>query len=270
MRFLVAFFTAALACPYIQAGNGGPVVIGHRGMYLNAPENTLAGFRSCIDRGIGIETDVRTTKDGELILIHDETYGRTTDGPDVPVRQLSLSEVRKLDAGSWFGQEFKGQRVPALEEALKLVSKNRKVKVPVAVNIKDVDEKGEIKLVSLLKKYDLFDQAFCFDQTRECSQRLKALDKRIKIAQNVEKEKLDQVLEENFIDVFLIWFVPSEAEVKKLHDAGKIIVLNLGGPRKNGDNPSAFKEFLQSGADAILIDHPVEFYDYIKRLNINK
>lgn len=240
-----------------------PFVIGHRGMFLQAPENTLAAFSACLDRGIGIETDVRTTKDSELIIIHDTSYSRTTDGPDVSIRSLGLPEVKKLDAGSWFGPAFKDQRVPTLEETLELVSHAKK-KVPVAVNIKDVDLNGEAKLVELLKKYDLLRQAFCFDQSRECSERLK--EQGVRIAQNVEKDKLQQMLDENFIDVFLIWFVPSKEEVEKLHKAGKSVILNLGGPRKNGDNPAAFREFLTSGVDAVLIDNSLEFEKYIESL----
>ena len=72
--------------------------IGHRGAMLVAPENTLAAFSACVERGIGIEIDVRTSKDNKLVIIHDETISRTTDGPDVPIKDLRLSEIKRFDA----------------------------------------------------------------------------------------------------------------------------------------------------------------------------
>lgn len=93
-------------------------LIGHRGAAGHAPENTFAAF----DRGLelsvdGLETDIRTTKDGVLVLLHDTTVDRTTDGSGA-VAELTWREVRRLDAGSWFGQQYAGQRVPRLDEFL--------------------------------------------------------------------------------------------------------------------------------------------------------
>ena len=244
-----------------------PYVIGHRGMMLMAPENTLSAYRSCVEKGIGIEIDVRTSKDNKLVIMHNDSFKRTTDGPDVSVRQLTLAEIKKLDAGSWFSPQFKGERVPTLDETLKLVSEMQKGKVPIAVNIKDIDENGEKQLVALLKKYNLTDQSFCFDQSRACSERLKALDMHIRIAQNVVKGNLSQELKENFLDVFLIWFIPTQEEVAQLKHAGKSIVLNMGGPRAHEDDPAYFRLFLTAGIDAILIDHALEFNDYINTLS---
>jgi len=243
-----------------------PYVIGHRGIMLEAPENTLAGFSKCVEQGIGIEIDGRTSKDNRLVIIHDDNFSRTTNGPALPIRELTLSEIKKLDAGSWFSPEFKGEKVPTLEETLRLERDKQKGKVPVAVNIKDVSLEGEAELVALLKKYDLLDQSFCFDQSRECSERLKAIEKGIRIAQNVEKRNLKQELNNNFIDVFLIWFIPSGNEVDQLRKSGKGIVLNLGGPRDHDNDPSWWHGFLTSGVDAVLIDHASEFNKYLDSL----
>ncbi len=124
-------------------------------------------------------------------------------------------------------------------------------------------------LVALLKKFGLLEQAFCFDQSKECSKRLKAIDKGVHIAQNVEKANLLQELHDNLIDVFLIWFKPTREEVELLHNAGKGIVLNLGGPRPHDDDPSYWHDFLTSGIDGILIDHALEFNNYLDSLNKN-
>ena len=93
---------------------GGPVqVIAHRGGPRYAPENTLAAFRTAIDQGVAwLEFDVQMTRDGELVVIHDETVDRTTDGTGA-VRDLILAQIRVLDAGG-------GERVPTLEEVVVL------------------------------------------------------------------------------------------------------------------------------------------------------
>lgn len=92
----------------------------HRGASGVCPENTMGAFRRALELGAtGIETDVQMTKDGKLILIHDETVLRTT-GEQGFVKDYTFEEIQKLDAGSWFSEEFRGERLPALEELLEL------------------------------------------------------------------------------------------------------------------------------------------------------
>ncbi len=100
-----------------------PRVIGHRGAALAAPENTLAGF--CMAAAVNVtwvEFDVRLTRDGHCILLHDDTLDRTTNG-NGPAAALTFEEIRRLDAGGWFGTDFVGQPVPSLEETIDLLNK---------------------------------------------------------------------------------------------------------------------------------------------------
>ena len=90
------------------------IVTGHRGAAGLEPENTLRSFRRACDLGVDrVETDVHLTRDGHLVCIHDATVGRTTDGSG-PVREMTLAEIRRLDAGQ-------GERVPTLHEAIETV-----------------------------------------------------------------------------------------------------------------------------------------------------
>ncbi len=97
-------------------------VIAHRGASGYAPENTMAAFERALKmKSDYIELDVQMSKDGELVVIHDTTVNRTTDIDSqlpVPVQDLTLDELRKLDAGSYFGSEFTGERIPTFEEVL--------------------------------------------------------------------------------------------------------------------------------------------------------
>jgi glycerophosphoryl diester phosphodiesterase len=100
------------------------LLIAHRGASGHAPENTLAAFRKAVALGVNfIETDLQLTRDTRLVAIHDDTVNRTTNGHGV-VHDLSLEELRKLDAGSWFGSEFTGERIPTLDEILDFAKKH--------------------------------------------------------------------------------------------------------------------------------------------------
>jgi len=97
-----------------------PWVIGHRGAPAVAPENTMAAFRRAVAMGVDcIETDLHLSRDGRLVIIHDNTLNRTTSG-DGLVKNFTFTELRELDAGRWFGEDFAGEKLPAVEELLDL------------------------------------------------------------------------------------------------------------------------------------------------------
>ena len=97
-----------------------PLIMAHRGARDVAPENTLAAFRAAMAVGAdGIEFDVSRCATGEIVVIHDDTVDRTTDGAGT-VAALPLSALRELDAGAWFDAAFGGERIPLLEEVLDL------------------------------------------------------------------------------------------------------------------------------------------------------
>lgn len=96
--------------------------IAHRGASSLAPENTLASFKKAIELGFDyIELDVRLSKDKQLVVIHDSNVLRTTDGEGL-IEDLTVKEIKKLDAGSWFSPAYAGERIPLLNEVLKEVS----------------------------------------------------------------------------------------------------------------------------------------------------
>jgi glycerophosphoryl diester phosphodiesterase len=100
------------------------LIIGHRGASGHAPENTLAAFKKAVALGATfVETDLQLSRDAHFVAIHDATVNRTTNGQGA-VHDLTLAELRRLDAGSWFGSEFAGERIPTLEELLEFSKKN--------------------------------------------------------------------------------------------------------------------------------------------------
>jgi glycerophosphoryl diester phosphodiesterase len=100
------------------------LVIAHRGASGHAPENTLAAFKKAVAMGATfIETDLQMSRDARLVAIHDATLNRTTNGEGI-VHDMTLAQLRQLDAGSWFGSEYAGERIPTLEELLAFSKKN--------------------------------------------------------------------------------------------------------------------------------------------------
>ena len=100
------------------------LVIAHRGASGHAPENTLAAFRKAVAQGAAfIETDLQLSRDARFVAIHDDTVDRTTGGKGT-VHSLTLADLQRLDAGSWFSSEFAGERIPTLEEILDFAKKH--------------------------------------------------------------------------------------------------------------------------------------------------
>lgn len=104
-----------------------PLVIAHRGASAHAPENTLPAFRLALEAGVAwIETDVQPTSDDVPVLLHDDTLDRTTTGTG-PVREITASDLGRLEAGAWFGPGHDGVPVPQLAHLLELLTPERAV-----------------------------------------------------------------------------------------------------------------------------------------------
>ena len=128
----VAATTAAVANPSTKAADNSSSAkvaiseVAHRGSSFEMPENTLAAVQEGIaDNADFVEIDVQRSKDGELVVIHDNTLTRTTnveevfpDRPSYRVGDFTLAELKQLDAGSWKGSEFAGEQIPTLQEVL--------------------------------------------------------------------------------------------------------------------------------------------------------
>lgn len=148
---------------------------GHRGHSAGAPENTLAAFKKALEYagpGVTCETDLALTSDGELILFHDDTVDRTTDGRGL-VSEMTYAEILQLDAGGWFSPEFKGERVPSLRDA---ITYGRNHGIIYQVELKTYNRNGEFfsKLKDLIEELDcagmLQFSSFDFAQLRALKQ----------------------------------------------------------------------------------------------------
>jgi glycerophosphoryl diester phosphodiesterase len=134
-----------------------PLIIAHRGASAHAPENTLAAFQLAAEQGAdAIELDVDLTRDGQAVIMHDATIDRTTDGTGA-VHDLTLEEIRRVDAGAWKGAAFKGERVPLLAEVFTAVGQ----RVLINVEVKSMSLRGngvEAKVAALVQQHNLFER----------------------------------------------------------------------------------------------------------------
>ncbi len=141
---LLVLFSVLVACSWIPAGHrgdlDGKVCIAHRGASAYAPEHTLAAYALALEMGADyVEQDLQLTRDGVLVCMHDTSLERTTNVEDVypdrfdspefqrsgrktwQIVDFTLEEIKQLDAGSWFGPDFKDERIPTFQESLDLV-----------------------------------------------------------------------------------------------------------------------------------------------------
>lgn len=130
--------------------------IAHRGASGHAPENTMAAFKRAYELGAdGVELDVQLTKDGGLVICHDDNLKRTTNGKG-NISDVTLDEIRQLDAGSWFSNDFRGEKVPLLDELLEYA----RGKLLVDIEIKTTPRAKEVveRVADAVSRFDMAHQ----------------------------------------------------------------------------------------------------------------
>lgn len=156
------------------------MIIGHKGTSAYAPENTLASIRKAVDMGVKcIEIDVQLTKDKEVVVIHDYTLDRTTDGKGW-IKEKTLKEIKTYSAGSWFGTEFIEEKVPTLAEVVKVLPKD----VWLNIEIKSIArERGNIeeRILDIIKGHGILDRVIISSFDHVSLLKFRGLDQDIKI-----------------------------------------------------------------------------------------
>lgn len=156
-----------------------PLIIGHRGSSAIAPENTIAAFRQSITDGAdGVEFDVHLTRDGEVVVIHDGTLGRTTDGQGNIAKKL-LTELKQLDAGSWFNKIFEGEQIPTLKETLLFL----KGKITIDIELKSGTNAVEAvrRTCEIIKELNMIDEVLLTSFEYRLLRQVKQIDERIPV-----------------------------------------------------------------------------------------
>jgi glycerophosphoryl diester phosphodiesterase len=236
-------------------------VISHRGEHLSHPENTLPAFQAAIDAGADyFELDVRTTSDGRLVLMHDGSVDRTTNGKG-KVKELTFDQVRELDAGAKFDAKFAGTRVPTFEEALTLAHG----KIGVYVDSKDI---APAALVAALEKADMSSNVVIYGG-RGFLKHVQELRPSLKVMPEADDaaalEKCEAELHPPVVAFDAGDFKDDVIAIaKKAHS--DIYVDRLW----TADNPANWQDALDRGAAGIQTDHPAELVVYLRSRHLHK
>ncbi len=243
-----------------SAADQSPKIYAHRGGSKWAPENTMAAFRKCKENGVyGIELDIQRCKTGELVVIHDEDLKRTTNGTGL-IKDTSLTDISKLDAGSWFGEQYKNERVPLLSDVLKLL--DGKVVLNIEIKNTPVAYPGiENDLLKVLADYKYPDTIIISSFDHEVLKRLHEKSSRYAIALLGDPILFDvgQYAKQVGATAWHPYFGSMRKDViDSAHGAS--LKVNVWTPNKKPE----WEELISQGVDGIVTDDPKALGDYLE------
>ncbi len=227
---------------------GDPRITAHRGASHDAPENTLIAYVKALEAGAGAaELDVHQTADGELVLMHDETVDRTTDGTG-PVWALTLAELRSLDAGSWFNNSFSGESVPTLREVVRFAKGMIVLNIEVKVSR---EEPGIAEKVITIIREERFEQdCFITSFDRHTVEEVKRLAPDLRVGfifgRDYPENVFDGVWEILSCNVVIV----DSTFIARAHRAGKEVHV------WTVNDEVTMRRLLALGVDSIITDRP--------------
>ncbi|MBA2520936.1 MAG: hypothetical protein H0V24_14835 [Chloroflexia bacterium] len=172
--------------------DGHPLIGAHRGGAEYAPENTLAAFDEGIRRGADmLELDIHLSREGEVVVIHDHTVDRTTDGHGY-VHDLTVPDLQRLDAGAWFDPRFAGEHIPALRDVIEHVDR----RLPLTIEVKGLPRTANAlseALVDLLEQMRVTGDVLVIAFDHEQIRRIKTRNPAIKAAINYSGRLVDPI-----------------------------------------------------------------------------
>jgi hypothetical protein len=232
------------------------IICAHRGLDDVAPENTLAAFTPALEREMAIEFDVRMTADRQLVVLHDPTVDRTTDGSG-SISELSLADVKALDAGSWFGPHFADQRLPTLDEVLELVGSHQHVSPSIALDVKGLTP-GIIEMIcDCLEEHKMIEEVVGIGsiiRSADVRREFCEASSTFQCAAVAEApEDLDAALDDGYSTWVYARFVTTREDVHQVNRAGKRLI--VCGTEVSLDVDSAHDAY-KAGPDVILSSHP--------------
>lgn len=229
--------------------------IAHRGGAGLWPENTLAAFKNASDPVYAvdmIEFDLKPTKDRKVIVFHDKTIDRTTNG-EGKAPALDFEYLRGLDAGSWFDVKFQGELIPTLDEALDCIPDH----IELNVELKYIDERDswfEQSVYDILSSHGALDRSLLTARWPLSCDRLKNIDSDINTTvlqkQRTEEEYLDLLIKNELKFAQIRLRSMNQAFIQRLHDNGIQVYIFFS------DDEDEMLSFIKMGIDGILTNYP--------------
>ena len=238
--------------------HGYPLVIAHRGASGLAPENTLAAFHKTLEVGAdGIELDVRLTRDGRVVVIHDRRLERTTEGKG-PVGTYTLAELKSLDAGSWFGPEFSDERVHTLDEVFDVMPPELLIYVELKARGHGAWPLAK-KVLNIIRRYDRWEATLVASFNPVAMALLRVAEPRI-IRGYIWSRYHPLPLRARWFSPLVKphWLAPDRGSITpalldRFHAQGKPVAA------WDVDTGTDMNDVIKMGVDAVVTDHPEVF-----------
>ncbi|MBI2525747.1 MAG: glycerophosphodiester phosphodiesterase [Candidatus Rokubacteria bacterium] len=228
-----------------------PLVIAHRGASAEAPENTIAAFELAIQQGAdAIELDVHLSGDDQLVVIHDWTLERTTDGAGA-VRDRSVQELKRLDAGSWHSPAFRGQRLQTLLEVLERFRDRTRFWIELKAG-SDLYPGIEERVVTSLEIYDVLDRTLVQSFDHGALRRARTLSPEVRLGALVAQPPLDP----SVVAPGLVQAVCPGAHLLTEGDIALIREAGLGCYVWTVNEPALMDRLVSWGVSGIITDRP--------------
>lgn len=245
---------AGLDLPFPPAQHGGVYVVAHRGAHDGIPENTLPAYERAIELGCDfVEIDIRTTKDGHFVSIHNATIDAyTMDGTTGAVHDMTLAELKAVDIGSRVGPEWADTRIPTLEEILALC----RGRVGIYLDLKDGDVE---QIAAIVRAYGMTDYTLWYGVGRRIVERVNAAcPECIPMPDPGPERNLPALLEHTRPKVVAaVWRHFSPSFVQACHAAGAIVIVDE-------QDPSSWEDAVEWGANGIQTDYPEALIAFLR------
>lgn len=231
-----------------MTADGNPLVIARRGASAEAPENTIAAFELALAQGAdGLLLDVHLSQDNHPVVINDFTLERTTDGTG-PVRQLTVRELKRLDAGGWRGRRFRGQRIQTLQEVFERFRDRARFWIELRGG-PDVYPGIEECVVSTVEIYEVLDRALLQSVDLATLARARSLNRELRVGWIVRELPAHGGLEA----VHAVWI-----DAHRGHEPliGEALAAGLDCYVGTVDEPAEMERLLRSGVTGIITDRP--------------
>lgn len=233
--------------------HGGIYVVAHRGAHDGVPENTLAAYRRAAEMGVDfVEVDLRETKDGHIVSVHNATVDSYTKDAKGPVKSFTLAELKAMDIGSRIAPEWRDERIPTFDEILDTI----KGKCGIYLDLKDAPV---AKLLEIIRRHGMEREVIWYAGPGQQKEVAKLCP---------ECHPMPDPGMEAFLGLILRDHKPkivassvdqaSEAFVKKCHEAGAIVISDDKGPQD-------WENMLAIGMDGIQTDEPAQLIEFLKK-----
>ena len=259
---IISLITVFWACypqkssPLKSPKHGGVYVVAHRGAHFEEkiPENSIPAYQKAIDLGVDfVEIDVRITKDGHFVSVHNDEVDKYVleDDPRL-VADMTLAELKQLDIGSRNGPEWKDTRIPTFEEILDLC----KGKCGIYLDLKQAPVKP---LIEMIEAREMVSDVIWYADDDELEEIKKYSPESIIMPDPGPEEYLPELIDRFHPDVIAaVWKYVSEDFVKTSHDAGAIVIVD-------GKGFKTWEQALKWGMDGIQTDQPAALIEFLEK-----